>query len=157
MSNNFDGQIVLDQITGIFAFGRAAGATRALQFDGYANSGPQVGQTVVGATSGATGVIVDVVARVTGTSGTIYLDAASAAFQDNENVQVAGVTKCVANGADYAYTEGAGTAAAIDCGEATPTHNAPPGSLYLKTSTGKLYVCAGMVAGTMTWNIVTSA
>lgn len=60
--------------------------------------------TVTGATSGATGIAVLASVLSTGTyagsnaAGYLVLRAVSGTFQDNENLQVSAVTKCVANG-----------------------------------------------------------
>lgn len=54
-----------------------------------------VGDTVTGATSGATGVVVE--DADSGTSGTLRLSGATGTFQDNENLQVGGVTRALAN------------------------------------------------------------
>jgi len=69
------------------------------------------GQTVTGATSGASAVAVRVLLRTgawSGTGvGTIVFATVTGAFQNGENLQVGGVTKAVANGADSAITRAA--------------------------------------------------
>lgn len=81
---------------------------RELQFDGAVGEITE-GQTVTGLTSGATGVVKRALLR-TGTwtvsgVGTLVFDSITvAAFQDNEAIQVGGVTKVTANGADSAIT-----------------------------------------------------
>lgn len=70
------------------------------------------GQTVTGATSGASGVVTRV-ARRTGSWGTdaaglLTFASITGTFQNGENLQVSGVTKAVANGADAAITLPAG-------------------------------------------------
>jgi len=63
------------------------------------------GQTVTGQTSGATGkAIIDMVVSSgafgsSNAAGYLVLTVVSGTFQDNENLRVGGVTKCVANGA----------------------------------------------------------
>ena len=62
------------------------------------------GQTVTGATSGATGkALIDMVVSTgsfgaSNAAGYLVLTVVSGTFVDNENLQVAGVTKCVSNG-----------------------------------------------------------
>lgn len=80
---------------------------RELQFDGATG---QIfdGDVVTGLTSGATGTVKRALLR-TGTwssagAGTLVFDSITGAFQNNENVQVGGVTKVVANGVDTAVT-----------------------------------------------------
>lgn len=67
------------------------------------------GQTLTGATSGATGVVTRVLLRAGtyGTSdavGTFVFSSITGTFQNAENLQVGGVTKAVASGADSAIT-----------------------------------------------------
>lgn len=84
---------------------------RELQFT--AGSGQiNVGDTVTGLTSGASGVAVAVLLR-TGTwggtgVGTIVFASVTGAFQNAENIQVGGVNRAVANGADTAITRAPG-------------------------------------------------
>jgi hypothetical protein len=80
---------------------------RELQFDG-ATGQISDGDTVTGALSGATGVVKRALLR-TGTwtasgVGSLVFASITGAFQDNENLQVGGVTKAVANGVDTAIT-----------------------------------------------------
>lgn len=81
---------------------------REIQFTGGTNNGITVGQTVTGATSGATAVARAVLLRTgswAGTGvGTIVFASVTGAFQNGENLQVGGVTKAVASGADTAIT-----------------------------------------------------
>jgi len=58
-----------------------------------------VGSVVVGLTSGATGTVID--QTDSGTTGTLYLSAVSGAFEDNEELQVSGVTRALADGILY--------------------------------------------------------
>lgn len=82
-----------------------------LQFD--AGSGEIfVGNTLTGATSGATGVVTAILLR-TGTwggtgVGTVVFASVTGTFQNNENLQVGGLTKAVADGANSAITRAAG-------------------------------------------------
>lgn len=77
---------------------------RRLNFD--AGSGAiTVGQTVTGATSGATGIVRSIPdLGATGTfgggnrAGSMFLDAVTGTWQDNESIQVGGVTKATVNG-----------------------------------------------------------
>lgn len=78
-----------------------------LQFDG-ATGEIFEGQVVTGLTSGATGTVRRALLR-TGTwtasgVGTLVFDSITGTFQDNENVQVSGVTKVVANGVNSAIS-----------------------------------------------------
>lgn len=80
---------------------------RELQFDG-ATGQISDGDTVTGLTSLATGVVKRALLR-SGTwsssgVGTLVFDAVSGTFQNNENIQVGGVTKVVADGADTPVT-----------------------------------------------------
>lgn len=74
---------------------------KELQFDGAVGQISE-GQTVTGLTSGATGVVKRALLR-TGTwtvsgVGTLVFDTITGTFQDNEAIQVGGVTKVTANG-----------------------------------------------------------
>lgn len=74
---------------------------KELQFDGAVGEILE-GQTVTGLTSGATGVVKRALLR-TGTwtvsgVGTLVFDSITGTFQDNEAIQVGGVTKVTANG-----------------------------------------------------------
>lgn len=67
------------------------------------------GQTVTGATSGATGVVKRVVHQdgawsTSDASGRLIFASISGTFADNENLQVGGVTKALANGTQAAIT-----------------------------------------------------
>lgn len=80
---------------------------RELQFTGAVGQISE-GQTVTGATSLATAVVKRALLR-TGTwtvsgVGTLVFDSVTGVFQNGENIQVGGVTKVVANGADTAIT-----------------------------------------------------
>jgi hypothetical protein len=80
---------------------------RELRFDGAVGEITE-GQTVTGLTSGATGVVKRALLR-TGTwtvsgVGTLVFDSITGLFQDNEAIQVGGVTKVTANGADLAIS-----------------------------------------------------
>ena len=80
---------------------------RELQFDG-ATGEVFAGDAITGATSGATATVVRAMLR-TGTwtvsgVGTLILSSVVGAFQNNENIQVAAVTKVVADGVDTAIT-----------------------------------------------------
>ncbi len=80
---------------------------REVQFDG-ATGEIFDGDVVVGATSLAAGIVKRALLR-TGTwssngVGTLVFDSISGTFQDNENLQVGGATKVVANGADTAVS-----------------------------------------------------
>lgn len=80
---------------------------RELQFTGAVGQISE-GQTVTGATSLATAVVRRALLR-TGTwtvsgVGTLVFDSVTGVFQNGENIQVGGVTKVVANGADTAIT-----------------------------------------------------
>ena len=80
---------------------------RELQFTGAVGQVSE-GQTVTGATSGASAVVKRALLR-TGTwtasgVGTLVFDTVTGTFQNGENIQVGGVTKVVANGADTAIT-----------------------------------------------------
>lgn len=80
---------------------------RELQFTGAVGQISE-GQTVTGATSGASAVVKRALLR-TGTwtvsgVGTLVFDSVTGTFQNGENIQVGGVTKVVANGADTAIT-----------------------------------------------------
>lgn len=84
---------------------------RELQFTG-AVAEVFVGNTITGATSGATATVVRAMLR-TGTwtvsgAGTLILSGVVGTFQNGENVQVGGVTKVVASGADSAITRAPG-------------------------------------------------
>ena len=84
---------------------------RELQFTGAVGE-ITAGQTVTGLTSGATAVVVRALLR-TGTwtasgVGTLIFASVTGTFQNGENVQVGGVTKVVANGADTAITRAPG-------------------------------------------------
>lgn len=65
-----------------------------LGYDGYVGA-ISAGQTVTGATSGATGIALY---AISSGPGTLVLTQVSGTFEDNENLQVSAVTKCVANG-----------------------------------------------------------
>lgn len=80
---------------------------REIQFDG-ATGEIFDGDVVIGTTSLAAGIVKRALLR-TGTwsssgVGTLVFDSISGAFQDNENLQVGGVTKVVSNGADTAVS-----------------------------------------------------
>lgn len=80
---------------------------RELQFTG-ATGEIFEGDTVTGATSGATGVVKRALLR-TGTwtvsgAGTLVFDTVTGAFQNGENIQVGGVTKVIASGVDTAIS-----------------------------------------------------
>lgn len=80
---------------------------KELQFDGAVGEITE-GQTVTGLTSGATGVVKRALLR-TGTwsasgVGTLVFDSITGTFQNNEAIQVGGVTKVTADGADAAIT-----------------------------------------------------
>lgn len=80
---------------------------RELQFTGAVGQISE-GQTVTGATSLATAVVKRALLR-TGTwtvsgVGTLVFDSVTGVFQNGENIQVGGVTKVIANGADTAIT-----------------------------------------------------
>lgn len=84
---------------------------RELQFTG-ATAEISAGQTVTGATSGASAVVVRALLR-TGTwgasgVGTLVFASVTGAFVNAENIQVGGVTKAVASGADSAITRAPG-------------------------------------------------
>lgn len=83
---------------------------REIQFTGGAGEITE-GQTVTGATSGATAVARRILLRTgawTGTGvGTIVFASVTGTFQNGENLQVAAVTKAVANGVDTAITRAA--------------------------------------------------
>lgn len=80
---------------------------REIQFTG-ATGEVSAGDTITGATSGATATVVRSMLRTgTWTSsgvGTLILSGVTGTFQNGENVQVGGVTKVIANGADSAIT-----------------------------------------------------
>lgn len=90
----------------------AVSTGRYLKFTG-GSAAVTVGQTITGATSGATGVVTGVALR-TGTygagtaAGTFTFATITGTFQNAENLQVAAVTKAVASGADAAITFPAG-------------------------------------------------
>ncbi len=72
-----------------------------------------VGQTVTGATSGASGVVTAVVLRTgnygaSSAVGLLTFASITGTFQNGENLQVGGVTKCVASAASSAITLPAG-------------------------------------------------
>lgn len=69
-------------------------STLSLPYDGQVGNFV-VGNIVTGATSGATGTVS--ADTNNGASGTLTLTSFSGTFQDNENLQVSGVTKAVAN------------------------------------------------------------
>lgn len=84
---------------------------REIQFTG-ATGEIFAGNTVTGATSGATAVVVRPMLR-TGTwgaagVGTLVFASVTGLFQNGENLQVGGITKAVANGADSAITRAPG-------------------------------------------------
>lgn len=84
---------------------------RQIQFTGAVGE-ISAGQTVTGFTSGASAVVVRALLR-TGTwtasgVGTLVFAGVTGAFQNGENLQVGGVTKAVAGGADTAITRAAG-------------------------------------------------
>lgn len=78
-----------------------------IPFDGGTSTVPAIGDTITGATSGATGECIGVftgygVAPSAGggampATGFIKLRSKTGTYQDNENLQVSGVTKCVVN------------------------------------------------------------
>ena len=84
---------------------------REIQFTGAVGE-ISAAQTVTGATSGATAVVMRALLR-TGTwtvagVGTLVFASVTGAFTNGENLQVGGVTKAVANGADTAITRAIG-------------------------------------------------
>lgn len=79
-----------------------------IKFDGGSGAISD-GQTVTGATSGATGLVSRVVLQdgdwtTSDAAGRLILSATTGTFQDNENFQVGGVTKALANGVRSAIT-----------------------------------------------------
>jgi len=80
-----------------------------IAYDGGASTVPAIGDTITGATSGATGEFIGLFTAygvapsagggATPATGFIKLRSKSGDFQDNENLQVAGVTKAVVNSA----------------------------------------------------------
>lgn len=160
MPNSFDNSVIIDTNPTApsggarFGFGRAPNATNVLGYDGQSVNFA-VGDTVVGATSGATGVVVE--DYDLGTSGYLYLTTVTGVFLDNENLLVSSGVRAVCNGTLQAYAEGDGTRMAFIVGSNAPTVFAPPGSIYFRVDTGKAYMCNGIQAGVITWGIVTSA
>lgn len=80
-----------------------------IPYDGGTSTVPAIGDTITGATSGATGEFIGLFTGygvapsagggATPATGFIKLRSKSGTFQDNENLQVAGVTKAVVNSA----------------------------------------------------------
>lgn len=79
-------------------------------FDGgtLADGDIAAGTTITGATSSATGTVKKFIKNSgsygVDASGYMVVDVASGTFQDNENIQAGGVTKCVADGANVAIS-----------------------------------------------------
>lgn len=97
MGNDFEGNVIVESATtNVFGHGVAFGAQIKLNYSTKINGGPQVGQTVVGATSHATGVVVPGGLKDNGgaNTGTIYLGSITGTFQTGELLQVASVTVC---------------------------------------------------------------
>jgi len=95
------------------------------------------GNTITGFTSGATATVVRAMLR-SGTwsasgVGTLILSGVTGTFQNGENIQVGGVTKVVANGADTAIARAAGGKV-----------EAVPGNFSGSSSTNRIYGCDGV-------------
>ena len=71
-----------------------------IAYDGEV-AAPAVGNTITGATSGATGTLTGI--QDDGATGKLVLADVTGVYINNENLQVAAVTKCVANGNSTAY------------------------------------------------------
>ena len=109
---------------------------RELQFDG-AVAEVFAGNTITGATSGATATVVRAMLRSgtwsTGGVGTLILSSVVGAFLNAEIIQVAAANKVVANGADTAITR-------LPGGKV----EAVPGNFSGSSSTKRIYGCDGV-------------
>ena len=82
---------------------------KILKWDGGSGAVAE-GATITGATSGATATVRRTV-QYSGTyggstaAGYFVLSGVTGTFQNNENIQVSAVTKCVADGADYTHSQ----------------------------------------------------
>lgn len=105
-----------------------------VNFDGVTNNGFSVGDTITGATSGRTGIIRKI--EYFNAGGTVYGDFGTGSWTDNENIQVGGQTRALANGTGSDNT-GAWTGALVN--EATNgTLTEPTVSLILNYDTGTI-------------------
>lgn len=124
------GTLTLTNVIGRFESGEQLDTLSELNFDGVANGGFQVGDTLQGATSSQTidVLFIEYNLGATAGAGTIYGNNMSGLFTDNENLDIVGGTAGVAN------ADGTGTDNDIAFDATTTTALTVPGTANTNNS-----------------------
>jgi len=94
--NEVSGTFTLTDVQGQFTDNETLTWLDSVNFDGVTNGGFVVGDTITGATSGRTGVVRKI--DYYGGAGVAYGDFGTGSWTNNENIQVGGQTRALADG-----------------------------------------------------------